>query len=207
MIELTDDDDLNEKFRSRILVLLKNKLKKPFFLIHKGRSNPTKIKTWIKGMDLKRVFFYEYLRPDIFKKDIRYQFKKTLEIISKKNKQINILTLGVGATFERAISLTLLLGYSKIIILGVDLKNTEVFWGDNDANFKGIKSGQEPHGFHLTAKNLNGRLPLQNSIIIFDELARKLYNSKILISTNKSLLSSKLVNLQKIYKKFKWEGK
>lgn len=110
------------------------------------------------------------------------------------------MTLGAGATLERAISLTLLLEYSEIIILGIDLKNTKVFWSDNDTNFRGIKSGQEPQGFHLTATNLNGRLPLQNSIIIFDELARKLYNSKILISTKKSLLSSKL-------EKFIWDGK
>lgn len=57
MIELSGDPDLDEKFRLRILVLLKNKLKKPFFLIHKGRSHPKQMKNWIKGMDLKRVFF------------------------------------------------------------------------------------------------------------------------------------------------------
>lgn len=200
MIELTDDDDLNERFRLRILHLLKNKFKKPFFLIHRGRYNPTKIKNWIKGMDLKRVIFYEYLRPDTFKKNIKCQFKKTLEIVSKKNKKTNVLTLGVGATLERAISLTLLLGYSKIIILGIDLKNSNVFWSYDDLNFKGIKSGQKAQGFHLTATNINGRLPVQNSILIFDNLARKFYNSKILIATKKSLLSSKL-------EKFIWDGK
>lgn len=201
MIELTDDDDLNEKFRLRIIHLLKNKFKNPIFLIHRGRvSNPKKIKNWTKGMDLKRVFFYEYLRPDTFKKNIKCQFKKTLEIVSKKNQTSNVLTLGVGATLERAISLTILLRYSKIIILGIDLKNTKVFWSYNDFNFKGIESGQEAHGFHKTATNLNGRLPVQNSILIFDDLARNFYNSKILIATKNSLLSSKL-------EKFTWDTK
>lgn len=200
MIELTDDDDLNEKFRFRILHLLKNSYKKPFFLIHTGRCNPKKLKNWMKDMDPKRVFLYEFLRPNIFKKNVENEFKKTLTLISEKNKNCNILTVGIGATFERAISLSLLLSYSEIILLGIDLKNTKVFWSDNDPNFKGIKSGQKSHGFHLTATNLNGRFPIQNSIIIFDELAKKLYNSKILISTNKSLLSSKL-------EKFQWDSK
>ena len=200
MIELTSDDMLNEKFRLQILSLLKNKLKKPFFFVHKGRSNPIKIQNWMRGMNSKRVFLYEYLRPDIFKKNLKREFATTLKFLLKKNKKYNVLTLGVGATLERAISLMLLLNYSKIIILGIDLKNTKVFWSNKDINFQGIESGQEAHGFHLTATNLLGRLPVQKSILILDELARKQYNSRILIATDKSLLSSKL-------EKYNWQNK
>ena len=91
-----------------------------------------------------------------------------------------------------------MLGYSQIILLGVDLKNTKVFWSNKDSNFRDIKSGQKAQGFHLTATKSLGRLPVQISISILDELARRYYNSKILISTNKSLLSAKLEN-------YKWQ--
>ncbi len=198
MIELTADDNLNQKFKLKILFLQKNKIKNPIFLIHKGRINPKKIKTWMQGMDPKSVFLYEYIRPDTFKKNVKSQFAKTLELLSNINKKSNVLTLGVGATLERAISLTLLLGYSKIIILGIDLKNTKVFWSKKDKNFKDIESGQNVSGYHLTATKLFGRFPLQESVVILDELAREYFNSKILISTKNSLLSNKL-------DKYKWK--
>ena len=98
MIELTLDDTLNEKFRLQILFLLNNKLKNPIFLVHKGRSNPLKMRNWMRGMNSKRVFLYEYLRPDIFKNNIKSEFEKTLKFILKKNKKSNVLTLGIGAT-------------------------------------------------------------------------------------------------------------
>lgn len=199
MIELTNDDTLNEKYRLRILSLLKNRLKNPIFLIHKGLSNPIKVRKWMKGMSSKRVFLYEYIRPDIFKIDIKSEFIKLLKFI-KKNKKSNILALGIGATIERAISLPLLLGYSKIIILGVDLKNTKYFWNDKDSNFKGLKTGQKINGPHLTATKRFGGVPVQKSILIMDKVARQHYGSRILISTKKSLLSSKL-------EKYKWQNK
>ena len=200
MIELTDDDILNAKFRVRTLALLKNKSKSPIFLIYRGRlSDPIKLQKWMRGMNSKRVFLYEYLRPDIFKKNIKSEFVKSLKLL-KKNIKSNVLTLGVGATIERAISLTLLLGYSKLTILGVDLKNTRYFWNDEDSNFKDIRHGQKNYGYHITAIKNFGRLPVQESILILDKIAREYYDSRILISTNKSLLSSKL-------EKYKWQNK
>jgi len=192
MLELTPDDSLNEKFRLRIHQLLKNKSKNPIFLIHKGRSDQNKMQNWMTRMPNDRVFLYEYLRPDIYKKNKRIEFIKSLKFLSKKNKICNVLTLGVGATLERAISLTLLLGYSNIIILGVDLNDTKVFWNDSDTNFKGIKSGQKEYGLHKTAIKRQGGLPVQNSIVILDEIAREYYDSRILITTKNSLLSSKI---------------
>ena len=58
-------------------------------------------------MDPNRVFLYEYLRPDIFKKNISNQFLKTLKFLSKNINKSNVLTLGIGA-LERAISLCIL---------------------------------------------------------------------------------------------------
>ena len=201
MIELGVDEKHNERFRLRILSLLKNKLKKPVFLIYVSYQNiidPIKLKNWMKEMDPKRVFLYDYIRPDTFKKNFKTQFLKTLKLLSEKNKVSNVLTLGLGASLERAISLTILLNYSKIILLGVDLRNTKVFWSNKDSNFKDIHSGQKSFGFHKTAlQKING-LPVQRSIKILDELAREQFNSRILISTKKSLLSSKL-------QKYKWQ--
>lgn len=199
MIELSSDDAWNEKIRLRILFLLKNKKKNPIFLIYRGNSNPKKIQNWMRGMDLKRVFLYEYLRPDIFKKDLEYQFMKSLEYLLKKNKKTNIITIGVRATIERSISLSLLLGYSQIIILGIDLKNTRVFWNNKDKNFKTIKSGQKAYGVHQTMTKIFGVMPSEKYILILDKVARQYYNSKVLITTNKSLLSSNL-------EKYKWKN-
>ncbi|MDA9152197.1 hypothetical protein N9O06_02160, partial [bacterium] len=101
---------------------------------------------------------------------------------------------GIGATIERSISLSLSLGCSQIILLGIDLKNTKVFW-ENNSNFKGIENSQKDYGLnglHATATKRFGRMPVQKSILILDKIARQYYNSKILIATNKSLLSSKL---------------
>ena len=205
MIELTSNDYLNERFRLRIHTLLKNKIKNPIFLIHQGKCNPKKMKNWTRGMNLNRVILYEYLRPDIFKKNIKYQFLKTLKFLYIKNKKTNILTLGIGATLERAICLSILLKYSKIIILGVDLKNTKVFWNSDDKNFKGINNdqkyyGPQYYGPHKTAiPERFGGTPVQKSILILDSLARETFNSKILITTNNSLLSEKL-------EKYKWNN-
>ena len=149
---------------------------------------------------MKRVFFYDYLRPDIFTKDLTKQFIKSFKYLSKKKS--NIITLGIGATIERSISLSLSLGYSQIVLLGVDLKNTKVFWNKKDSSFKGIKNSQEAYslrGLHATATKRFGAIPVQKSIKIFDKVARKFFNSKVLIATNKSLLSLKL-------EKYKWEN-
>ena len=105
---------------------------------------------------------------------------------------MNIISLGIGSSVERAISLSLIHGFSKIIILGVDLKNRRYFWKNNDTNFKDLSNKLKGHGYHDTAVKRLGNLPVQDSIKILDTIARKNYNSKILISTNKSLLSSKL---------------
>ena len=194
MIELSSDDILNEKLRLRISSLLNNKKKNPIFLIQKGKANPKKLENWMKGMNTNKVFTYEYLRPDTFKKNLKQQFINTLNYISKKNKKSNVITLGIGATIERSISLSLSLGCSQIILLGIDLKNTKVFW-ENNSNFKGIENSQKDYGLnglHATATKRFGRMPVQKSILILDKIARQYYNSKILIATNKSLLSSKL---------------
>ena len=123
-----------------------------------------------------------------------------LKFLSTKSKVSNIITLGVGGSIVRAISLALLLQYTKIIILGVDLKNTKYFFHKKGKKHEGIDTGQKDSGLHLTAKNRFGGMPVQKSIVILDKLARRYFNSKILISTNKSLLSSKL-------KKYKWRDK
>lgn len=200
MIELTDDDIRNNSIRLRILSILKNKLKTPIFLIYSLGTNSVNMKKWIKDMDPDRVFLYEFLRPDIFKNKIKSEFINLLNFLSKKNKKSNIITLGLGGSIVRAISLSLLIGFSKIIILGVDLKNTKYFWDTKKTGLKNIKSGQKNYGKHLTAKKRFGGIPVQRSIIILDKIARQFYNSCILISTNKSLLSSKL-------KKYKWQKK
>ena len=93
-----------------------------------------------------------------------------------------------------------MLGYAKIIILGVDIKNTKYFWSSRDTNFKGLKTGQKINGPHLTSIKRFGGMKVQKSILILEKLARKKFNSRILISTNKSLLSKKL-------EKYEWKNK
>ena len=95
MIELTSDKTLNEKVRLRILNLLKNKTKNLIFLIYKDRkskSNPIKMKNWTRGMSTKRVFLYEYLRPDIFKSKIKNEkvenIKSSLVFLKNKAKTL-----------------------------------------------------------------------------------------------------------------------
>ena len=198
MIELTNDENQNERFRLRILSLLNNKSKSPIFLIYKSPHIIVKSNQWIKFKNSKKVFFYEYLRPDIFKDDVELEFENTLNYLKKKNKNSNVLTLGITATITRAISLSLLLGYAKITILGIDLINTKYFWKKKDKNFRDIKTNQKTKGLHFTAKKSFGGMEVQKSILILTKLARKKFNSRILISTNNSLLSSKL-------DKYKWK--
>lgn len=198
MIELTNDKNLNDKYRSKILSLLKNKLKQPIFLIYKSPSVSVNTQNWSKGMNSKRVLLYEYIRPDVFKKNLKNEFEKTINLLLEKIKNSNVLTLGIGASVERAISLTLLLGYSKIILLGIDIKNTKYFWSNKDYDFKNLATGQKKNGPHLTARKRFGGLPVNRSILILDKLARQKFNSRILMTTNKSLLSLKL-------QKYKWK--
>ena len=127
----------------------------------------------------------------IFQKNINEEFSKTLKYIFKISKKMNIISLGIGSSVERAISLSLIVGFSKIIVLGVDLKNRRYFWKNNDKNFKDLSNKQKGFGYHDTAIKKLGNLLLR-FIKILDTIARKNYNSKILISTNRSLLSSKL---------------
>ena len=199
MIELSYDEKLNEKYRLRILSILKNKKKKPLFLVYNTKSNPSKIRNWMRGMSSTRVFLYEYIRPDIFKKNFGYHFLKSLKYLSEESKKSNLITLGIGSTIERSISLSLLLGYSKIVILGVDLKNSKYFWTGKEKNFLGLKNFQKKNTPHKTAIKRFGDMPVQKSILILDKVARQHFNSKILISTNKSLLSSNL-------EKYKWKN-
>ena len=198
MIELNNDDDLNERVRVRILSLLKNKSKDPFFLIYNLANSNVDIQKWTKDMSPEKVFFYKFLRPNTFKKEIKKEFFNLLKFLPKINKLSNVITIGAGSTIERAIVLSLLFGSSKIILLGIDLNNTKYFWSQKDSNFKNIKSGQKNYGYHLTAIKRFGGIPAQKTILILEELARIQFKSKIFIATSKSLLSSEL-------KKYNWK--
>ena len=150
------------------------------------------MQNWIKGIDPKRIFFYDYIRPNISKKNLDEEFTQTLNYILEMSKKSNIISLGIGSSVERAISLSLILGFIKIVILGVDLKDRRYFWNKEDKNFKGLSVKQKGSGLHKTAVKRFGNLPIQNSIKIIDQIARKYHGSKILITTNKSILSRKL---------------
>ena len=200
MIELNNDYDLNEKIRLQILFILKKKSKDPIFLIYNLANSNVDIQKWTKNMDPEKVFFYKFLRPNIFKKEVKKEILSLLKFLPKINKISNVITLGAGSTAERVIVLSLLFGSSKIILLGIDLNNTKYFWSQKDTNFKNIQSGQENHGYHLTALKKFGGIPAQETILILSKLAKKYFNSKIFISTKRSLLSSKL-------EKYVWEDK
>ena len=184
--------DINYKYRDRITTLLKNKKKKPVFMIYCSKYNLYEMKEWSRIAEHPRVFFYEYLRPNIIKKNIQLEFFKTLEHIIQSSKKSNVCSLGIGSSIERAVSISMILGFAKIILLGVDLKNRKYFWNKNTKNFKGLNVQQKGSGFHKTATKGFLNFPIQKSLLIMDKVARKKFNSKILIATNKSLLSSKL---------------
>ena len=184
--------DLNVKYRKRIIDLLKVKKNKPIFLIYCPKYNLLEMQNWIKGIDTKRIFFYDYIRPNISKKNLNEEFTQTLNYILEISKKSNIISLGIGSSIERAVSLSIVLGFLQIVILGVDLKNRRYFWNEKDKNFKGLSIKQKGRGLHKTAVKRFGNLPIQNSLTIIDKIARKYYGSKILIPTNKSILSSKL---------------
>ena len=208
MIELKTDkhnslkgfNNLNTRYRKRIINLIKNREIKPIFLIYCSEYKSLELQNWIKGIDPKRIFFYDYIRPNISRKNLKQQFALTLKYIVEISKVSNIISLGTGSSIERAISLSIILGFLKVIILGVDLKNRKYFWNKKDKNFKGLSTRQKGRGLHKTAVKSFGNLPIQNSITIMDQIVRKYYCSKILISTNKSILSTKL-------KKYNWTKK
>jgi hypothetical protein len=190
--ELRGFEDLNFKYKDRITALLNNKKKKPVFMIYCSQFNLTEMKEWSKIAKHPRVFFYEYLRPNIIKKNIQLEFAKTLEYVIQSSRKSNVCSLGIGSSIERAVSIGMILGFSKIILLGVDLKNRKYFWKKNEMNFKDLNVQQKGSGFHKTATKEFLKFNIQKSLLIMDKVARRKFNSKILISTNKSLLSSKL---------------
>ena len=157
------------------------------------------MKNWIKGIDPKRIFFYDYIRPNISKKNLKKEFIQTFKHTYKISKESNIVSLGIGSSIERAVSLSIINGFKQVVILGVDLRDRKYFWNQGDKNFDGLSNRQKGYGLHQTAIKRFGSLPIQNSIPIMDQIARKYYGSEILISTNKSLLSSKL-------KKYYWKN-
>ena len=184
--------NLNTMYKKRIINLLKIRKKKPIFLIYCPKYKLLEMQNWIKGINPKRIFFYDYIRPNISKKNLKKEFAQTLKYILETSKVSNIVSLGIGSSVERAVSLSIILGFLQVVILGVDLKNRRYFWNKKDKNFKGLRVKQKGSGLHKTAVKKSGNLPIQNSIKIIDQIARKYYGSKILISTNKSILSAKL---------------
>lgn len=196
--ELRGFKNLNSKYKNRIAKLLKNK-KKPVFIIYCSHFNLFEIEEWSKIAQHPRVFFYEYLRPNMIKKNIQLEFLKTLEYIIQSSRKSNVCSLGIGSSIERAVSIGMILGFSKIILLGVDLKNRKYFWNKNEKNFKDLNVQQKGFGFHKTATRGFLNFPIQKSLLIMDKVGRKKFNSKILISTSKSLLSSKL-------ERYKWSN-
>jgi hypothetical protein len=197
LIELSNDLGENEKMRLQIIYLLDSKIKKPVFLIYNNQGvNSLIIKSFLRGMDTDRVILYEYMRPYIFNDNLKIEFINLLNFLSVRKKS-GVTSLGLGSSVERAVSLGILYGYSEIILLGVDLKNTKYFWSDGKSIHKDIKSNQKDCGPHLTATKRFGAIPVQESLLLLDRVARAHFSSSILISTEMSLLSGKL-------KKYKW---
>ena len=198
LIELSDDLNENEKMRLKIICLLDSKIKKPIFLVYNNQgANSLIIKSFLRGMDADRVALYEYMRPYIFNKNLKNEFINLLNFLSIRKKS-GVISLGLGSSVERAVSLGILYGYSEIILLGVDLNNTKYFWHDSKSIYKDMESGQENYEVHLTTTKRFGAIPVQESLLLLDRVARVHFSSSILISTEMSLLSGKL-------EKYKWK--
>jgi hypothetical protein len=67
------------------------------------------------------------------------------------------------------------------------------------SNFIDIINQQKSSGLYKTETSLLGRIHVQKSLLILDEIVRQDFNFGILISTEKSSLSSEL-------EKFKWKS-
>jgi len=148
----------------------------------------TKIKHLRKTSKLK--IFYYFVLPFLITNKIF--LSKAYIAKSKLSKFLNLdaSIYGSGSSVIRAVCLAQELGYKKIVLLGVDLSNTDYFY-DVDNSFlikKGISNyeNNQKSKIHLTNDPKSKKIILEDFLKFAEE--DKYFNSKIYIASKKSSL-------------------
>lgn len=139
-----------------------------------------------------RTFLYGRLTPATRKsKNLSgdlFQFFRN----DRRRSALTVL-LDSGATIVRLASLGLLLGYKKIVFVGVDLNNSRYFWEENPAylSSRGIKafdSGQK-QAIHETMSPVNRPFVVTDILRSLSLVGERLFDTEFLVASETSALS------------------
>ncbi len=98
-----------------------------------------------------------------------------------------------GATIVRLASLGLLLGYKRIVFVGVDLNNSRYFWEENPAYLKRLgltsfDSGQR-QAVHETMSPKNRPFIVTEMIRSLSDVGQRVFGAELLVASETSALS------------------
>jgi hypothetical protein len=88
-----------------------------------------------------------------------------------------------GATLSDAINISYILGYKKIVLVGVDLYDRRYFWlGRNESRDTVLKSGKTYSNAHDTADNMIKVMDIWNKYLIKKGVRLYIYNPRSLLN-------------------------
>lgn len=132
-------------------------------------------------------------REDFLAKDIDYFFSHLASTSPG-------LLLDSGASVVRMIVLGMLLGFRRIVLVGVDLNGSGYFWEKNPrhlANLSGIKPANNQHGTaHETTLTLNRPFSVVTMVVALDQYLRSNHGGQLEIASESSALSGLLAPVE-----------
>ena len=179
MLSLLNRPDVIEKVPALLILRPRNQLEKselmqiPQQLIGKtflyGRLTPATRRVGNLSGDLRRFLLY-----------------------ARRHRTLTVL-VDSGATIVRLASLGLLLGYKKVVFVGVDLNNSRYFWEANPeyltrSGFKSFDSGQR-QSLHETMSPENRPFVVTDMIRCLSEVARSHFGAQLYVESGHSALS------------------
>jgi len=125
--------------------------------------------------------------------NIGLDFQRVISSVSRRRKP-DVL-LDNGASIARMVSLSSMLGFRKIVLIGVDLNNVEYFWHRNPALLAGLGSAHFSSGqtgsFHETLDAVNRPFPIDDYLFGTNLGAQK-SGGAIFVESSGSLLVKKM---------------
>lgn len=120
-----------------------------------------------------------------------------LEVISHRKVQTGkdfLISLDAGATVLRLISMLALSGASEIVLLGVDILNSQYFWEEApeflSANgFTRFNAGAEKSSIHRTQTTVGRQIPILQSVPALASHLQERYGVAVCLGTQESALS------------------
>lgn len=140
----------------------------------------------------KRTFLYGRVSPYTrIARNLGLDLSKTMKLM--QHNRGAFVAMDSGATIVRMTSLALLLGFQRIIYVGVDLTHTDYFWQVNPQHLQGhgLSSFDSEQKWEVHETEMPGFAPFTASTFIaaLAPVAKRMYGTELLVASEQSKLA------------------